>query len=325
MSDGKKLITILVPVFNEEQNIEPLYDALQPVFARLSDRYDFEVLFTDNHSTDSTFAAIERLAARDPRTRALRFSKNFGFQRSILTGYLHARGDAAVQIDCDLQDPPDLIVDFVKKWEEGNRVVYGIRSSRKEGWMMNSTRRVFYRLIDSLSEDDLPLDAGDFRLVDRRVLDELRNLDDSQPYLRGTVASLGFSQVGVPYNRAERARGESKFSFRELVGLALDGILNHSVVPLRIATYLGLAVSLLTFLAIVGYTVGRLFFGADWPPGFATIIILILGSLSLNALFLGIIGEYLGRIYKQVKRRPLTIIEREIDSAAVSQTRSAAG
>jgi dolichol-phosphate mannosyltransferase len=324
MSDGKKLITILVPVFNEEQNIEPLYDALEPVLARLSDRYDFEILFTDNHSTDATFAAIERLAARDPRIRALRFSKNFGFQRSILTGYLHARGDAAVQIDCDLQDPPDLIVDFVKKWEEGNRVVYGIRSSRKEGWMMNSTRRMFYRLIDSLSEDDLPLDAGDFRLVDRRVLDELRTLDDSQPYLRGTVASLGFSQIGIPYDRAERTRGESKFSFRELVALALDGILNHSVVPLRIATYLGLAVSLLTFLAIVGYTVGRLFFGADWPPGFATIIILILGSLSLNALFLGIIGEYLGRIYKQVKRRPLTIIEREIDGAA-PHARSATG
>lgn len=321
---SKKLITILVPVFNEEQNIEPLYEALQPVLAQLSDRYEFEVLFTDNHSTDSTFAAIERLAARDPRIRALRFSRNFGFQRSILTGYLNARGDAAVQIDCDLQDPPAVILEFVKKWEEGYRVVYGVRSSRKEGWMMNSTRRFFYRLIDSLSEDDLPLDAGDFRLVDRRVLDELRNLDDSQPYLRGTIASLGFSQVGIPYDRAERTRGESKFSFGELVGLALDGILNHSVVPLRIATYLGLAVSALTLIAIVGYTAGRVFFGADWPPGFATIIILILGSLSLNALFLGIIGEYLGRIYKQVKRRPLTIVEREIDASAFSQSRSAA-
>jgi len=324
MADGKRLLTMLVPVFNEEPNIAPLYQALQPVLQQLSPRYDFEILFTDNHSTDGTFAAIEQLAARDPRVRALRFSRNFGFQRSILTGYLHARGDAAIQIDCDLQDPPELIVEFVKKWEEGNRVVYGIRSSRKEGWMMNATRRFFYRLIDSLSEDDLPLDAGDFRLVDRRVLDELRTLDDSQPYLRGTVASLGFTQVGIPYDRAERTRGESKFSFSELVGLALDGILNHSVVPLRIATYLGLAVSVLTLLAIIGYSAGRLFFGANWPPGFASIIILILGSLSLNALFLGIIGEYLGRIYKQVKRRPLTIVEREIGSSAASQSRSAA-
>jgi polyisoprenyl-phosphate glycosyltransferase len=326
MPESKRLITILVPVFNEEQNVEPLYDALQPVLSRLADGYEFEILFTDNHSTDSTFAAIERLAGNDPRVRALRFSRNFGFQRSILTGYLHARGEAAIQIDCDLQDPPDLILEFVKKWEAGHRVVYGIRSSRKEGWLMNTTRRIFYRLIDSLSEDDLPLDAGDFRLVDRRVLDELANLDDSQPYLRGTVASLGFSQVGIPYDRVERARGESKFSFGELVGLALDGILNHSVVPLRIATYLGLAVSVLTVLAIAGYVVGRLFLGTSWPPGFASIIILILGSLGLNALFLGIIGEYLGRIYKQVKRRSLTIIEREIDSSASrKQTRSAAG
>jgi dolichol-phosphate mannosyltransferase len=327
MPEPRKLITVLVPVFNEEQNIEPLYRALQPVIAQLSDRYEFEILFTDNHSDDSTFAVIERLAAGDPRIRALRFSRNFGFQRSIFTGYIHARGDAAVQIDCDLQDPPELILQFVKKWEEGHRVVYGIRSSRKEGWMMNTTRRVFYRLIDSLSEDDLPLDAGDFRLLDRRVLDELRSFDDYQPYLRGTVAALGFSQIGIPYDRAERARGTSKFSFRELVGLALDGILNHSVVPLRIATYLGLGVSLLTLLGIAGYAVGRLFFAANWPPGFASIIILILGSLSLNALFLGIIGEYLGRIYKQVKRRPLTIIEREIDSATAekpAQARSAA-
>ena len=325
----KRLITILVPVFNEEQNIEPLYQALQPVLARISDRYEFEILFTDNHSTDATFSVIERLAAHDSRVRALRFSRNFGFQRSIFTGYMHARGDAAVQIDCDLQDPPELILDFVKQWEQGQFVVYGIRSSRKEGWLMNSTRRVFYRLIDSLSEDDLPLDAGDFRLVDRRVLDELKSFDDYQPYLRGTIAALGFSQIGIPYNRAERARGTSKFSFSELVGLALDGILNHSVVPLRIATYTGLAISALTLFAIIAYSIARLWFGANWPPGFASIIVLILGSLSLNALFLGIIGEYLGRIYKQVKRRPLTIVEREIGNPALSGTtrenRSAAG
>jgi len=222
-----------------------------------------------------------------------------------------------VQIDCDLQDPPSLILDFVRKWEQGYLVVYGIRGSRKEGVLMNATRKFFYRVIDSLSEDELPLDAGDFRLLDRRVLDELKKFEDYQPYVRGTVAALGFDQIGIPYDRRERQRGESKFSFRELMGLALDGILNHSIVPLRIATYLGLAISLITFLGIVGYAIGRLLFGRDWPPGFATIIILILGSLSLNALFLGIIGEYLGRIYKQVKRRPLTIIEREINPAAV--------
>ena len=169
---------------------------------------------------------------------------------------------------------------------------------------MNSTRQLFYRIIDSLSEDDLPLDAGDFRLVDRCVLNELRKFEDYQPYLRGTIAALGFEQIGI--QRVERDRGQSKFSVKQLIGLALDGIFNHSVVPLRIATYLGLAISCATLLAIVGYLVGRLFLGKNWPPGFATIIALILGFLSLNALFLGIIGEYLGRIYRQVKRRPLT-------------------
>jgi len=313
MTERKRLISICVPVFNEESNIEPLYSALLPIMDQLSERYEFELLFTDNHSTDRTFEALEQLAQRDVRVRAIRFSRNFGFQRSIATSYANARGDAAIQIDCDLQDPPALILDFVRKWEEGYKVVYGVRNMRREGWGMNVVRKTFYRIIDWLSEDELPLDAGDFRLVDRCILDELQKFEDNQPYLRGAIAALGFDQIGIPYNRAERQRGKSKFSFGELIGLALDGILNHSVVPLRIATYLGLTISVITFLGLVGYAIGRLFLGKDWPPGFATTIILILGSLSLNALFLGIIGEYLGRIYRQVKRRPLTIVERELN------------
>jgi glycosyltransferase involved in cell wall biosynthesis len=319
MAERKPLISICIPVFNEERNIRPVYDTLTSTLAAVSDRYDFEFVFTDNHSTDRTFEALTELAASDPRVRAIRFSRNFGFQRSILTAYKNARGAAAVQIDCDLQDPPSLILDFIKKWESGYHVVYGVRASRRESWWMSSTRKVFYRLIDSLSDDPLPHDAGDFRLIDRCVLDQLLQFDDYQPYLRGAIASLGFEQIGIPYSRSERQYGESKFSVGELIGLALDGILNHSVVPLRIATYLGLLISLLTFLGIVAYGVGRIVFGTDWPPGFATIIMLILGSLSLNALFLGIIGEYLGRIYRQVKRRPLTIVERELNAPALGE------
>jgi polyisoprenyl-phosphate glycosyltransferase len=315
----RRLLTIVVPVLNEEANIEPLYRTVKSVLAALADRYDYEFLFTDNHSTDGTFPALQRLADHDPRVRVLRFSRNFGFQRSIFTGYAHAAGDAAIQIDCDLQDPPGLILQFVRKWEEGYHVVYGVRASRKEGFWLTGFRKTFYRLIDSLSEDDLPHDAGDFRLLDRRVLNELRNFEDYQPYLRGTIATLGFNQIGIPYERAERLLGKSKFSFRQLVGLALDGILNHSIVPLRFATYLGLLVSVLTLLASGAFLVGKFLFGQQWPPGFAMLTILILGSLSLNALFLGIIGEYLGRIYQQVKKRPLTIIEREINASGASQ------
>lgn len=315
----KKLISIVVPVFNEQENVWALYEAVSAVWSELSTSYDFELLFTDNHSIDRTFEVLQEIVKRDARVRALRFSRNFGFQRSIYTGFVNARGAAAIQLDCDLQDPPELIPQFLQKWEQGFQVVYGQRAGRKESWAMNLTRRTFYRLIDSLSEDDLPHDAGDFRLVDRKILEQLKNINDYQPYLRGTIATLGFNQVGIPYDRAERKRGESKFDLVQLFGLALDGILNHSVVPLRIATFIGMGISALTLLGGFIYLVGKAILGKPWPPGFTTLAILILSSISLNALFLGIIGEYIGRIYQQVKQRPLAIIEAEIGQAVDSR------
>lgn len=310
------LVSIVAPVFNEQGNIFPLYDALRAVFDKVADRYRWELVFTDNHSTDNTFSELSQLAARDPRVRVFRFSRNFGFQRSIYTGYMQARGAVAVQIDCDLQDPPELILEFLREWENGHAIVYGVRRARQEGALITLTRKVFYRLIDFLSEDRLPLDAGDFRLVDRRVLDVLARIHDESPYLRGTLASVGFPQKGIPYDRAARTIGESKFSLADLFKLALDGILAQSTVPLRLATYTGLVVALLTLLGTVGFAAGRVFFGQDWPAGFAMTTVLILLSLSVNALFLGIVGEYVGRIYRQVRQRPLTIIETRIDASA---------
>lgn len=310
---SRKLISVVVPVYNEEGNIFPAHEALTTVMEKLSDRYDWELIFTDNRSKDRTWAEVTALAAKDARVRAFRFSRNFGFQRSILTGYQKARGDAVVQVDCDLQDPPELILDFVREWEAGYRVVYGIRKGRKEGLFITFLRICFYRLIDILSEDHLPHDAGDFRLVDRRVLDVLCRIDDAKPYLRGTLATLGFDQKGLPYDRAARTRGESKFRMRDLFALAFDGILSHSTVPLRMATYTGLVVSVLTFILILVYTLAKTFYGKNWPDGFATTTVLLLLSLSLNALFLGVIGEYVGRIYQQIHKRPLTIIEDAID------------
>jgi polyisoprenyl-phosphate glycosyltransferase len=308
----KKCISIVVPVFNEEDNVRPLYTAVTEVMSSLSDDYDYELIFTDNHSTDSTYDKLAQMALADKRVRVFRFSRNFGYQRSIITGYLKARGDAAIQLDCDLQDPPHMIPEFVRLWNQGYQVVYGVRRVRKENMWITLLRKIFYRIINILSEDHLPLDAGDFRLIDRCVLNELNNIHDSQPYLRGTIAAMGFSQIGIPYDRAKRVLGESKFSFGDLFGLAIDGILNHSIVPLRIAAYTGLVVSTLTFLAMVIYFIGKFLLGQNWPAGFATTTVLLLLSISLNALFLGIIGEYLGRIYKQVKKRPLTLIESQI-------------
>lgn len=314
-AEARQLISIVVPVYQEHGNIEPLYEAVSRVMETIASRYDWELVFTDNHSTDGTFDELVALAGRDPRVRVFRFSRNFGFQRSIWTGYLQARGAAAIQIDCDLQDPPELILEFIREWEHGHRIVYGVRKKRVEGFAITFARRVFYRLINLLSEDHLPHDAGDFRLVDRAVLDVLAQIEDQQPYLRGTLATLGFSQKGIEYDRVGRSHGHSKFRLRDLVALALDGILAHSTVPLRLATYTGLCVSVLTFLGIIAYFVGRVLYGREWPAGFATTTVLILLGISLNALFLGVIGEYVGRIYHQVKRRPMTIIERRIDAS----------
>lgn len=312
-----KRISILIPVYNEEENIFPLYTALKPILETLNISYQIELLFTDNCSNDNTFAKLEELtkiaSSNNINIKVLRFSRNFGFQKSIHTAYINSTGDAAVQIDCDLQDPPELILSFVKKWEEGYAVVYGIRKTRKEGFFITSLRKVFYFIIDQLSEDKLPRDAGDFRLVDKAVIEELKKIEDQNPYLRGSIATMGFKQIGIEYDRAARQRGESKFPLKELIKLALDGILNHSILPLRMATYIGLIVSFITFIGIFVYSFRRLFFHHEWPAGFTTTTVLLLLSISLNALFLGIIGEYLGRIYHQVKKRPITIIEKKIN------------
>lgn len=308
-----KKISLIIPVFNEEANIENAYNVLKGVLEGLGPGYTYEMIFTDNHSSDRTFAILQSLAAKDKMLKAVRFSRNFGYQRSIYTGYLLSSGDAVIQIDCDLQDPPSMIADFIKKWEEGYAVVYGIRSRREESWAMNAARKIFYRLVTFLSDDNLPHDAGDFRLVDKKIVTELRNIYDYSPYIRGMIASFGFEQLGIPYQRRQRKKGRSKFGFLELTELAMDGIVNHSIVPLRLATFFGLAAFIFSFLLLLISVAGRIFFSQLFPRGFATTTVLILISLGLNALFLGIIGEYIGRMYRQSKRHPITIIDKALN------------
>lgn len=310
----KPLISLVVPVLNEERNIQRLYDTVNQTFAAIADRYDWEFVFTDNHSTDGTFDLLRQLAAQDHRVRVIRFSRNFGYQRSILTGYLNAAGDVVIQLDCDLQDPPAVALEFLQQWEQGYLVVYGVRRRRQEGPGITLLRKIFYRLINLLSEHPLPIDAGDFRLVDRRIVEELRRVEEATPYLRGMIATLGFRQIGVEYDRDPRKFGESKFRFRELLKLALDGIVGHSLAPLRLATYLSQAIFVIAVLVIAGYAGSRLMENNDWPAGFTTLAVLILVSTSINALLLGIQGEYIGRIYRQVQRHPMTIIEQQLNA-----------
>jgi polyisoprenyl-phosphate glycosyltransferase len=300
-------LTIIVPVYNEEPNVARAYEALRGVMEGCG--LSWEIVFTDNHSTDRTFSIIQGIAREDQRVRGFRFSRNFGFQLSILAGYREARGRAVIQIDCDLQDPPELIPEFIARWQEGAQVVYGIRTQRREGFVITLMRSVFYRFIDLLSEHPLPHDAGDFRLVDRIVVDEIVKMRDTKPYLRGFIAQLGLHQVGIEYERNARSAGSSKFRMKDLVELALDGILSQSTVPLRIATWTGLLTFTVTLLLALAYLIGRIYAGADWPAGFTTLILLLFASISLNSIFLGIIGEYLRRLFEMSRSSNDVLVE----------------
>lgn len=307
------MVSIIVPVLNEELNIDRFLGAVREAVASERERYRFEFVFTDNHSTDQTFAILRERASEDPSIRVIRFSKNFGYQKSIYCGYMEARGLAAIQLDCDLQDPPTLIPQMLRLWEGGSKVVYGVRLSRKEGWLIGAARRIFYRAIDWLSTEHLPRDAGDFRLVDRRIIDELRHLRDTNIYLRGRIATMGFTQTALPYHRDERVAGESKFSLGKLATLAVDGVVSHSVIPLRMATAIGMGTLVAVVILGLLYLVLFFFYGDRWPRGFATLALLLLAQLGILSMLLGIMGEYIARIYDQLKQRPDAIVEERIE------------
>ncbi|WP_375783113.1 glycosyltransferase family 2 protein [Bradyrhizobium sp. Pha-3] len=304
----RRLISLVMPVYNEEANVDRAYAALTAIFKDLP-QYDLEFVFTDNHSEDRTFEHLAALAKTDSRVKVIRFTRNYGFQRSLLTAYRNATGDAAIQVDCDLQDPPELIPQFIALWEKGHDVVVGLRRRREEAKLLTLGRRAFYALLTQISDDQITRDAGDFRLVDRSVIDRLKELNDYNPYVRGVVSSFAARETGIPYDRTQRIHGRSKFPVRKLVGFALDGIIGHSVLPLRLASYAGLLISIAVFLLGLFYVVEALLRGKSWPSGFATLIVVMLFGISLNAIFLGIIGEYVSRIYQQVRFRPLVTVE----------------
>ena len=321
-----KLISIVAPVYNEVKNIRPLYDEIVRVFDQLPERYDFEIVFTDNCSQDQSFEEIEALADKDCRVRGVRFARNFGFHRSVLTGYRAARGAAAIQVDADQQDPPALIPRFIELWEEGHDVVVGIRSKRHEARWLSRARTYFYRFLNAISEHPLLVNGGDFRLIDRTVLDQLNDIHDAEPYIRGIVSSLAARETGFTYERSTRTHGESKFPLSKLLRFAASGIIAHSTVPLRVATLLGLLASLGAALLGAFFIVSKLCFGQSWPSGFATLSVLILFGIGLNGLFLGVIGEYLARIYLQLQRRPNTVIRKSVNwHATQSEPAKASG
>ena len=304
-----KLISICIPVLNEAENIPFLLDKLNLVANSLP-QYDFEFVFSDNHSIDGSWNQIYLASQSDARIKGIRFSKNFGFQNSILANFKRSQGDAVVQIDADLQDPPELLIQFLEQWEHGYHVVYGIRTHRPENWFIRFFRLAGYFVINFLGEFEIPKNAGDFRLLDRKVVDALLRQSPLQPYLRGSIAGLGFNQIGISYKRNERSRGESKFPIRKVFNLGLIGVFNHSLIPLRISTFVGGSTLLLSVLGGLYYVIQQEI-NKNLPPGFTSTQVLILAGIGLNAFFLGIIGEYISRIYRIVRGDLGVIIEDE--------------
>ncbi|CAD6509572.1 putative glycosyltransferase [Paraburkholderia hiiakae] len=312
MTNKRHLISISIPVLNEEGNIETLYDRLCALADKMADRCDLEFVFSDNHSDDRTWSLLSGLAERDSRVRAIRFSKNFGFQRSILANYMHTRGDAVMQVDADLQDPPEMLEKFYEKWRSGYQVVYGVRKARPEGALLRAFRKVGYWVIDKISEHPIPKDVGDFRLIDRKIVNLLVKVRTASPYLRGTIAGLGFNQTGIPYDRDARTAGKSKFNVGRLLRLGLTAVFNHSTVPLRAASFVGVLILLASLVGAFYYVILKLSH-PSLPQGLASIHILVLFGIGLNAFLLGIIGEYILRIYLVLRADPVAVVEQSLN------------
>jgi polyisoprenyl-phosphate glycosyltransferase len=309
-ADGP-LVSVVVPCLNEQEALHGANERLGTALEQVQLR--FEIIYVDDGSVDATPDILRELAARDERIRVVRFSRNFGHQMAITAGLEHASGDAVVVIDADLQDPPEVILEFVQKWMEGYDVVYGVRAERDgETAFKLWTAKMFYRCMDRLSDTRIPLDTGDFRLMDRRVVDALLAMPERDRFVRGMVSWLGFSQVAVRYRRAARTAGGTKFSFFKMLRFAMDGIFSFSIVPLRLATWTGFAASGIAILGIALALIERIFGVSGLVKGWTSVMTAVLFIGGVQLICLGIIGEYVGRIYGESKRRPLYVLRERI-------------
>jgi polyisoprenyl-phosphate glycosyltransferase len=307
----RPLISICVPVLNEEESLPFLIQRLNQVSDKLKESFDFEYVFTDNNSTDRTWEILQALSEENQNIRAYRFGKNIGFQKSILFNYKHARGNAVIQIDADLQDPPELIEEFLDYWLKGYKIVSGVRIDRQESKKMKYFRKFGYWFIDVTSEHPIKRNAGDFRLIDRSVVDALDELKSPKPYIRGVISRMGIAEKDVLYSRDVRERGESKFGFLELVKLGFTGFSNHSNLPLRIASYVGFISLALSFLGLV-YFIALKFYQPSLPRGFASLYVMILFGIGVNSILLSAIGSYIKKIYDLLSGEDPTIVTAKI-------------
>jgi len=309
------MLSIVIPLFNEEANLPILHERL--ISASPSWELPFEVILIDDGSTDKTPFLLRELYYKDSRFKYLSFSRNFGHQTAVSAGLQHASGDVVAVMDADLQDPPEELFRFLDKWREGYQAIYGIRTKRKENILKRSTYFLFYRLLAWCSSIEIPLDSGDFCVMDRVVVDCLNAMPERNRFVRGLRSWVGYRQIGIPYERHRRFAGEVKYTFQKLMRLAFDGIINFSYRPLQITGAFGLLVCILSFSGILLYLISRALdikiFGLSPQavPGFTTLILAILFIGGVQLFTLGIFGEYLGRIFDEVKQRPLYIVKQK--------------
>lgn len=298
--------SIIAPVFNEEGNLHELYRRIKDTMDALDGGW--ELILVDDGSQDNSTKTIQELSEQDDRVRKVIFARNFGHQLAVTAGLDYSRGDAVVIIDSDLQDPPEVIPELIEKWREGYHVVYAVRAEREgESWFKLATASLFYRIIYRITDVDIPLDTGDFRLLDRKVVDVMKAMKERHRFLRGMSVWVGFRQTGVEYRRAARHAGETKYPLRKMVKFANDAITGYSYFPLQLATYLGFISAGLSILAIPAVIITRLA-GSQAFFGQATTLIAVLFLGGVQLISLGILGEYIGRIYDESKGRPLYIV-----------------
>jgi glycosyltransferase involved in cell wall biosynthesis len=312
MDTTRKLISIISPCYNEADNVVACFEAVRSLFDGPLKEFDFEHIFADNCSTDATVEKLRGLAAGDRRVRVILNSRNFGPFRSNFNALLAARGDAIVVfLPADLQDPPEIIPQFVAAWEAGFEVVAGVRQEREESWLLRSIRKVYYRVVSRLANIEIPIDVGEFQLIDRQVLDSLKQFDDYYPYIRGMIASCGFRATSIPYRWRKRAKGVSKNRWYNLIDQGLNGMISFTNVPLRLCMFGGIGVAALSFLyGFLSLFVNVLYYRQLAAPGIPTLIVALFFFSGLQLFFFGILGEYIAAIHSQVRKRPV-VIERE--------------
>lgn len=304
------LITVVIPVFDEQECIKLL---LERVSAALAPHWSYEIMVVDDGSCDKTPDIVEKIAGADSRIKLLRFSRNFGHQAAITAGLNAARGAAVVIIDGDLQDPPELIPSLVDEWRKGFKVVYAVRQSRKEGIAKRAAYRAFYVLMRSIVPFPIPLDSGDFSLIDREVLEHINKMPERTRFVRGLRAWVGFRQIGIPYDREERAHGSPKYTLGKLFGLGKNGIMTFSGLPLRIAFVLGISLAFSAVISSFGLVFLKTFFKIEAPLGWTSLAVGFLFFSGLQFMFLGIIGEYLSLVLEETQQRPNYIIEKKVN------------